>query len=254
MPVTSSDGRLVLMIFRSQEIRANADLREVSQTPLIAFPRSARLRTVSQDGAAGSSFVGRQPILDASLNVYGYELLYRRGDADKAVFTDRDSASAEIALDAYLEFGFDTLVAGRRAFINLTRTVLLSGFCSQLPPERVVIEILEDTACDDAVVKEIEALSAAGYRVALDDFAGDDERTRLLPHASIVKVDIEALDEAALREQTARLAGFPVELVAERVETREQLELVAISGSDISRDTSSPARPPSAAGVSRSSA
>lgn len=196
----------------------------MSQTPLIAFPRSARLRTVSQDGA-GSSFVGRQPILDASLNVYGYELLYRRGDADKAVFTDRDSASAEIALDAFLEFGFDTLVADRRAFINLTRTVLLSGFCSQLPPERVVIEVLEDTECDDAVVKEIAALSAAGYRIALDDFAGDDERTRLLPHASIVKVDIEALDEAALREQAARLTGFPVELVAERVETSEQLEL-----------------------------
>jgi EAL and modified HD-GYP domain-containing signal transduction protein len=210
---------------RVQEIVACADLRRVSRTPLIAFPRSARLRTVSHDGAAASSFVGRQPIFDESLNVYGYELLYRRGDAAKAVFTDQDSASAEIALDAFLEFGFDTLVADRRAFINLTRTVLLSGFCSQLPPDRVVIEILENTVCDDDVVREVEALSANGYCVALDDFVADDERTKLLPHASIVKLDLEAFDEAALRRQTERLRGYPIELVAERVETREQLEL-----------------------------
>lgn len=209
----------------SQESSPGADFSGVPDTPLIAFPRSARLRTVSQDSSAGSAFVGRQPIFDESLAVYGYELLYRRGDTTKAVLTDRDSASAEIALDAFLEFGFDTLVADRRAFINLTRTVLLSGFCSELPPDRVVFEILEDTECDDEVVGEIEALAAKGYSIALDDFVQDDERERLLPHASIVKLDIEGFDEPALRRQAERLRERPIDLVAERVETREQLEL-----------------------------
>lgn len=173
----------------------------------------------------GSAFVGRQPIFDDTLAVYGYELLYRRGDGGPAAFTDRDSASAETALDAFLEFGLDTLVADRRAFINLTRTVLLSGFCAQLPPDRVVFEILENTPCDADVVREVEALVAKGYRIALDDFVPGDERERLLPHASIVKVDIDGVDDAALRRQVEQLGAHQVDLVAERVETREQLDL-----------------------------
>jgi EAL and modified HD-GYP domain-containing signal transduction protein len=178
------------------------------------------------DGALSlSAFVGRQPIFDNRLAVYGYELLYRCSQTDIARFSDQDAASAEIALSAYLDFGLDTLVADRRAFINLTRAVLLSGFCRQLPPDRVVLEVLENMPCDEAVQREVEALASAGYQIALDDFAPNDPRTVLLPQASIVKVDIETFDEAALRTLLRPLHDAGVDLVAERVETREQLDL-----------------------------
>jgi c-di-GMP phosphodiesterase len=167
--------------------------------------------------------VGRQPIFDRSLAVFGYELLYRRGLEGTAVFTDGDSASAEIALNAFLEFGLDTLVGDRRAFINLTRSVLLSGVCRQLPRDRVVFELLEDLPCDEEVAREVETLAAAGYNVALDDFVVDDPRADLLPFASIVKIDIEALSAEQVRALVARLSEQAVDLVAERVETQEQL-------------------------------
>lgn len=172
-----------------------------------------------------SAFVGRQPIFDRSLEVYGYELLYRRGDEETAVVTDGDSASAEIALDAFLEFGLDTLVADRKAFINLTRNVLLSGVCWHLPPDRVVLELLEDLPCDPQVAAEVETLAAAGYRIALDDYVPNDPRAPLLPFTSIVKVDIEAFDEQTLRAEVARIGESPVALVAERIETHDQLEM-----------------------------
>jgi len=201
-------------------------LTDVPPPSPTGFSHVPRLHgSAGNDTLSLASFVGRQPIFDRSLAVYGYELLYRRWHDETAILSDQDAASAEIALSAFLEFGLDTLVADRRAFINLTKTVLLSGFCWQLPPDRVVLEVLENIPCDDAVRREVEALASAGYRIALDDYAAKDPRADLLPHASIVKVDIESQDEAALRRLLAPLRDSGVDLVAERVETHEQVEL-----------------------------
>jgi EAL and modified HD-GYP domain-containing signal transduction protein len=193
-----------------------------------AFTRVPRLHASDTgDPLSGSAFVGRQPIFDRSLTVYGYELLYRRMHADTAVFNDHDAASAEVALDAFLEFGLDTLVADRRAFINVSRDVLLSGFCWQLPADRVVLEILEGIDCDEAVCRAVELLAASGYRVALDDFVQDDERTPLLQHAAVVKLDAEACGESGLRELLSGLRASGVDCVVERVETQEQFDQCA---------------------------
>jgi EAL and modified HD-GYP domain-containing signal transduction protein len=116
----------------------------VSDASLHSFRRPPALRQVpGVTPSYGAAYVGRQPILDRSLATFGYELLYRRAGQQAATFTDRDSASAEVALDAYLEFGLDALAGDRRAFINVTRQVLMSEFCRELPANRVVLEILE---------------------------------------------------------------------------------------------------------------
>lgn len=168
-----------------------------------------------------SAFIGRQPIFDRQLEVYGYELLFRSGHLNAANVIDREMASARVVLDSLLEFGLDALVAERRAFINAARTFLVEGVALQLPPERAVIEILEDVPCDADVVRAVEALAAQGYRIALDDFVFRDELKVLLPHTSIVKLDISLFDEAGLSKQLTALGEYPLELVAERVETAE---------------------------------
>ena len=201
-------------------------LTDVPPPSPTGFPQVPRLHGSAGDGALSlATFVGRQPIFDRSMAVYGYELLYRRWHDETAIFSDQDAASAEIALSALLEFGLDTLVTDRRAFINLTRTVLLSGICWQLPPDRVVLELLEDVPCDDVVRQEVQALASAGYRIALDDYVTGDARADLLPYTSMIKVDIESLDEAALRRLLPPLRDRGVDLVAERVETHQQVEL-----------------------------
>lgn len=190
-------------------------------------PRAALPGVRSSYGAA---FVGRQPILDKALSTYGYELLYRAAGQSTATFIDGDSASAEVALNAYLEFGLDALAGEKRAFINVTRTVLLSGFCRQLPSDRIVLEVLEDVPCDESVVKEVAALAADGYHIALDDYADDDRRLALVPFASLVKIDIEGLSDVRLRDRLSILAGSGVPLLAERVETQQDLERCAALG------------------------
>ncbi len=197
----------------------------MSDASISSFRRPPALRPPS--GATpsyGAAYVGRQPILDGSLATYGYELLYRRAGQQTATFTDRDSASAEVALDAYLEFGLDALAGDRRAFINVTRQVLISEFCRELPADRVVLEILEDQPCDDEVEAAVRELVERGFIIALDDYAENDARARLLPWASIVKLDIMGVEPARLEARVAELAPYNVELLAERVETAEELE------------------------------
>ena len=54
----------------------------------------------------------------------------------------------------------------------------------------------------------------------------------LFPFAEIVKLDAEALDEATLRSELEKLAGEDVMIMAKRVETTEQRELLADLGCD----------------------
>lgn len=197
----------------------------MSDASIHNFRRPPALRPVpGVTPSYGAAYVGRQPILDRSLGTFGYELLYRRAGQQAATFTDRDSASAEVALDAYLEFGLDALAGDRRAFVNVTRQVLLSDFCRELPADRVILEILEDQPCDDEVEAAVRDLTERGFKIALDDYAENDVRARLLPWASIVKLDIMGVEPSRLEAHVAELAPHGAELLAERVETAEEFE------------------------------
>src|SRR6266849_3187145 len=93
--------------------------------------------------------VSRQPIYRADSTVLGYELLYRDGDSDRASFSDGARATGQVLVNSLMEIGLDELVGRHLAFINFERTLLLNNYCESLPPERVVIEILETVEADE---------------------------------------------------------------------------------------------------------
>jgi c-di-GMP phosphodiesterase len=80
------------------------------------------------------------------------------------------------------------------------------------------------------VIRELEALASDGYQIALDDYVEGDARRPLVPLASLIKIDIEGQSDSALRACTAELAGSRVPLLAERVETQQDLERCASLG------------------------
>ncbi len=90
----------------------------------------------------GQRFVARQPIFDRSQNVFGYEILFRSGPDNVFDGLDSDSASTSVISDTMHIFGLETLAGGKRAFMNVSRNVLLSGCLTLLPRDAVVIELL----------------------------------------------------------------------------------------------------------------
>jgi c-di-GMP phosphodiesterase len=140
----------------------------------------------------GDLFVGRQPILDRSLDTIGYELLFRDGaEAGAAEFVDGDVATARVLMNAITEIGLDTLVGQRRAFVNLTANyVAQPELLASVPTHRVVLEVLEDVEPTEAVRDGLARLVRQGFWIALDDFAYSPHLEPLLDLARIVKYDL----------------------------------------------------------------
>src|SRR3712207_6619357 len=115
--------------------------------------------------------VARQPILDQRLGVVGYELLFRRPvDTQGAGVTDAERATSQVIVDAIGELGLERLVGTQPAFVNVSRDLLLAVRPLPLPPDRVVLEVLEEQAVDEELVTVARELVGAGFTLALDDF------------------------------------------------------------------------------------
>ena len=164
-------------------------------------------------------FVARQPILDEHNRVFGYELLYRAGASATQCSGPVEQASAKVLNDAILGVGLDTLAAGKLAFMNVSRKVLLTDAATIIPPTGTVIELLEDIAADDEVVAACKSLHARGYAIALDDFVPGSDAEMLLPYAKFVKMDVIATSPDDLSNAVTRLLGRGLRIVAEKVET-----------------------------------
>jgi len=174
-------------------------------------------------------FVARQPIFDQDRNVYGYELLFRSGLENFFSHPDGDLAS-DAVIDGFFLLGMEALTGGRRAFINCTRDVLLKGYASLLPKQRVALEILEDVTPDETVINACRALKAAGYVIALDDFDDRDALGPLVELADIIKVDFLMIKGEERRALVERFTPAGVRLLAEKVETHEDFKQAAEMG------------------------
>jgi c-di-GMP-related signal transduction protein len=172
---------------------------------------------LNRDAREGA-YVARQPILNVGGKVFGYELLYRAAAADSSCRESHDVAAARVLNDAVLTLGLETLTGGKRAFMNLTRHLLLSDFATLLPPSAVVIEVLENVAIDDEVIEAVKRLRGLGYSIALDDFTLDNDARALLPYATYVKVDVLA---TTAEDRRAIKQALPpgITLLGEKVES-----------------------------------
>jgi c-di-GMP-related signal transduction protein len=167
--------------------------------------------------------VGRQAIYDRSGDVVAYELLFR--DTAGATQASRRSADAtsRVIVAAFTDFGLDELVGSRACFINITREFLVGELPIPFDSNQTVLEIIETVDVDDAVVRGVEELVGRGFTIALDDYT-PGAHDRLLPLATYVKVDVlgAGVDVAGIARRCRE--DFPgVQLIAERLETEEQL-------------------------------
>jgi len=165
----------------------------------------------------GQRFVARQPIFDRSQKVYGYEILFRNGVEN--YFNADPELAARSTLDSSLLFGIATLCDNRRAFVNCTREVLFKDLITLLPPSQTVAEILETVEPEDRVIAACKRLKAAGYLIALDDFAPNDPRVPLVEFADIIKIDIRATRPEERAAMMRRFGSPKCQLLAEKLET-----------------------------------
>jgi EAL and modified HD-GYP domain-containing signal transduction protein len=192
-----------------------------SASPAPRAKSAARLRAEGPVEPIQDVFIARQPILDRTYRVMGYELLFRASEATEVFSGSAEQATARVITDALCSFGLDMITHGRLAFINLTRQMLVDGIPTVLPPGRVVLELLESIEADPEVLQCCRALKQLGYKIALDDFVPGPANIGLIPLADYVKMDFRATADARgwVRTVTAGRSGPPLWLIGEKIET-----------------------------------
>jgi c-di-GMP-related signal transduction protein len=175
-----------------------------------------------QDGVfVYEKFIARQPIFDEKLKLFAYELLFRA--SEKNAFQSRPEASSTIIVDSLTLFDLQALLGHAKAFINLDEAALQRGAARLLPPDRVVIELLETVVPSPEVIQHCRDLCASGYTLALDDFVDQPKWEPLLSIAKFLKIDFRASDGDSRRAMAQRFRPRGMQLIAEKVQTQSEV-------------------------------
>lgn len=183
---------------------------------------------------ADKFFLGRQPILDRSQQLMGFELLFRSPESLAAAnIQDLRFASASVILNVLSDFGFQDVLGRHKGFFNVTRDMLMSDAVELLPKERVVIELLETIIADEEVVRRCRTLKSLGFTLALDDHLYSPSFHDIYQLVDIVKLDVLESSDQGLASLVGELRRWPVTLLAEKVESAQQYELCSRLGFDL---------------------
>ena len=181
-----------------------------------------------------AAFIARQPIFNPKLEVVGYELLFRgRGYAADAQFDDAEVATATVVLNTVTELDMDRIVAGRTAWINVSREFVLDDLIQAIPPTVAGLEIPETERFDDEMIDALRDLKRAGYRLALDDFRYRDGSEEVLDLFDVVKLSMPELGRPGMRELTTRLRPYRGLVLADKLGTRPDHEVCIAAGCDL---------------------
>ncbi|MGV3465847.1 MAG: EAL and HDOD domain-containing protein [Heyndrickxia sp.] len=172
-------------------------------------------------------FVARQPIFNHKEDVCGYELLYRQNSINEFPNIDGDQATADVIINSFLNIGIDDLSCGLPCFINFTENLLKQKVPTYFRPQEIVVEILENVTLSQGLIEICKELKSLGYRIALDDFIFQHQNPfakQILDYVDIVKIDYLNTSPLVRRSLEKVVKSFKIELLAEKVETREQFE------------------------------
>ncbi len=169
-------------------------------------------------------FLARQPIFDSEQRVKSYEILYRSGFVNSFDGVDGDKASREVIFNTFQTFGIEDLTNGKPVFINFTESLINEEIATLFSTDHLVVEILENVLPTEKVIESSKTLKEMGYKIALDDFVYSTEYEVLIELADIIKIDFLASDREEIERVSKDLKGRNIELLAEKVETREEFE------------------------------
>jgi c-di-GMP phosphodiesterase len=182
---------------------------------------AAALPAVAAPAARPEVAVVRQPIADERHGIVGYELLFAgRATGDPA--SDARATSALIA-DSFGDIGLERLAGRFPAWLTIARNFMLEIGAPPVRPDRAVLQIAAYPARSDLLAL-LQDLTRGGYSLALTGFEGDVDLGPLLDLCSIVKIDVDGKDDAALARATAAPKAAGALLVARNVATIEDFE------------------------------
>lgn len=178
-------------------------------------------------------YFARQPIYNRDLEIAGYELFYRQAaDADSADFLDAEIATSQVVLNTVGELGLEQVVGSHKAFINVARDFVVSGYLEMFASPQLVFEVAGSLVVDQQLLEVLQQLHERGYRFVLDDYRDDEANQALLTIVDYVKIDMLVTPQDEVQRMVELLRQRSIVLMAERIETQEVQEFCQALGFD----------------------
>lgn len=165
----------------------------------------------------GSSYIGRQPIVNKRGALFAYDLFYsgQKGGSH---------ATSTLINDLHSAFGLNRILGKRTGFIRADYTFIFHDLLALLPQERVVYALIEDINVDEQMIEHLKKLSFQGYRFALNDFAYTEENvvrfTPLFPYMEFIKIDIPRSPRIK-RDDILKLKALGLVVIAAKIESHD---------------------------------
>lgn len=168
-------------------------------------------------------FLGRQPVMDASGHVLGYELSLKKtmppsGGTPGTVRQMHD----EMLLASLFDLDIHALRGNKLIFAKLSPLTLDTGFLERLPGDGIVLAINPAGSDPQALATRCTRLKNLGYRIAIDEPELRPQWLSLLKLADFIRIDAQARDAIQLGElAVAALRLGNATLIANRVDADE---------------------------------
>ena len=176
------------------------------------------------------AYIGRQAIYNTVFNVAGYELLYRRNEqVGAATGMDGDEMTKRVLLDAVNVFGIKNLTNGLPAYINFTRNLIMEDFAYLFDPNEIVVEVPAEVFVNEQLANKLSGLQRAGYRLSLNSYSEQNGRLKfdqIINSFDVIRIKTGGKNMLQLKDILQRLRMCRAQLLAERVETEEEFEMV----------------------------
>ena len=165
----------------------------------------------------GSSYIGRQPIVNARGALAAYDLFYS-GQGSAAHTT------ATLINDLQSAFGIDRILGKRIGFIRADHHFIFHELLELLPKERIVYALLEESVIDEKLIAHLKKLFAQGYRFALNDFAFTPENwekfSPVFPFLEFVKIDISRSGRIK-RDDVEQFKQLGLRIIGSKIESHD---------------------------------
>jgi len=177
-----------------------------------------------------NTYIARQAILDRNSNTIGYELLFRDSENNKFPELDADIATSKLIVQNHIHGDIESISMGKLAFINFTEKCLINKFPLMFDNKAIVIELVGHNTPTSRLLKIIQYYHEKGYLIALTEYDLDEKWDVLFPYLYTIKIDVEKINAKRIPPILHKLKPFKIKLVAEKVETKFQLQSLAEVG------------------------
>ncbi len=171
--------------------------------------------------------IGRQPVLNRSQQIIGYELLLR----SKALPTVKAPDAAlrrmqdEALIRCLMGLDINRLLEDKLAFVGISPVMLEAPLLRKLPCKGVVLVVCPDQDKLEDNLLRCRELRSLGYQIALDDFEVKRGLGQFVTLASFIRMDVARFNAIELGKLVDRFLDKPTpQLLAKNVETDDDFE------------------------------